>query len=178
MDQSVLTGNVELVSNNLTRNTNKVMTFNTLSKGIELGFKTLDEDNFEEVRDFLVEYVDYLAQIRKEVGYLSISDRLKVREASIGDSGLVIQSYFRLAGELRGYQDWQARLQKLGEPFIQRDDMGQVEYQIEDLMSRDNKVWRGTVLMENANGKVGIANSRNSQEFVYQQLRKAVGLGM
>jgi hypothetical protein len=43
-------------------------------------------------------------------------------------------------------------------------------------MSRDNKIWRGTVLTENANGKISIANSRNSQEFVYHQLRKVVGL--
>ena len=176
MENSVLAGNVELVSNNLTRNTNKVMTFNTLSKGIELGFKTLDEGNFDEVSDFLVEFVDHLAQVRREVAYLSISDRLKIRESSIGDSGMVFQAYFRLAGELRGYSDWRERLQLLGDPYIHYDEEGELEYQIEDLMSRDNRIWRRTVLTETASGKVGIANSRNSQEFVYHQLRKVVGL--
>jgi hypothetical protein len=175
MEGSVLAGNVELVTNNLTRNTNKVMTFNTLSKGIELGFKTLDESNFEEVRSFLIQFVNCLAEVRKEVGYLSISDRLKIRESSIGDSGLVFQAYFRLAGELRGYSDWRERLLSLGEPYIHHGE-GEVEYKIEDVMSRDNKIWRGTVLTENANGKISIANSRNSQEFVYHQLRKVVGL--
>ncbi len=176
MEGSVLKGNVELVTNNLTRNTNKVMTFNTLGKGIEQGFRSLDELTFDEVRVFLVEFVDSLAEIRPEVGYLPISERLRIRESTIGDSGLVFQAYFRLAGDLKSTPDWRQRLLRLGEPFVYLDDEGEVEYKSQDLMSRQNPLWRHTVLVESANGRVSIANRKDSREFAYRALREVVGL--
>ncbi len=175
MEGSVLNGNVEVVTNNLTRNTNKVMTFNTLAKGIEQGFKALDEVNFDATRDFLIAFVDRLAEVRPEIRYLPISERLKIREATIGDSGLIFQAYFRIAGDLEGMPDWPERLEYLKEPYVLLDGNRGIRYE-GDLMSRQNPIWRQTVLVENANGKVSIANRSDSREYVYRQLRKAVGL--
>ena len=176
MEGSVLKGNVEVVTNNLTRNTNKVMTFNTLAKGIEQGFKALDESNFEGTRDFLVEFVDKLSEVRREVGYLPISERLKIREATIGDSGLIFQAYFRLAGDLQHIRNWPELLGSLGELYEFLDEDGGVTYE-GDLMSRQNPVWRQTVLVESTNGRVSIANRTDSREYAYRTLREVVGLG-
>ena len=175
MEMSVLNGNVELVTNNLTRNTNKVMTFNTLAKGIEEGFPALDEGNFDETRNYLVAFVNLLAQIRPEVAYLPISERLKVREAAIGDSGLIFQTYFRLAGDLQAAPNWAERLQRLGKPHTVSDSEKGVSYD-GDLMSRSNPIWKQTVLIQSSNGKVSIANRKDTREYVYRELRKVVGL--
>ena len=176
MEGSVLDGNVELVTNNLTRNTNKVLTFNTLARGIEEGFRAVDEINFDETRDFLVEFVNTLAKVRPEVAYLPISERLKVREAAIGDSGLIFQAYFRLAGDLQGTPDWENRLGRLGEPYTVLDGEKKDVLYEGDLMSRHNPVWQNTVLVESANGRVSIANRKYSQEYAYRKLREVVGL--
>lgn len=175
MENSVLNGNIELVTNNLTRNTNKVMTFNTLAKGIEMGFKTLDEVNFEDTRDFLVAFVDKLADVRPEVDYLPISERLKIRETTIGDSGLIFLTYFRLAGDLQNIPDWSERLERLAAPYIARDEEGKVKYE-GDLMNRQNPLWQQAVLVPRDKGKVSIANRWDSREYTYRELRKAVGL--
>ena len=175
MEGSVLKGNVEVVTNNLTRNTNKVMTFNTLAKGIEQGFKALDEVTFDNTCDFLVDFIDKLAAVRPEVGYLPISERLKIRETTIGDSGLIFLTYFRLAGDLQNNPDWSERLERLSSPYIARDEDGKVKYE-GDLMSRQNPLWQQAVLVARGNGKVSIANRWDSREYAYRQLRKAVGL--
>lgn len=166
--------NVELVTNNLTRNTNKALTFNTLAKGIEQGFRAVDELNFDDTRNFLVAFVNTLAEVRTEVAYLPISERLKVRESGIGDSGLIFQAYFRLAGDLQETPDWANRLERLGEPYLVSD--GNTVVYEGDLMSRNNPVWRQTVLVASANGKVSIANRKYSQEYAYRKLREIVGL--
>ena len=175
MENSVLNGNIELVTNNLTRNTNKVMTFNTLAKGIEMGFQTLDEVNFEDTRDFLVEFVNKLAAVRPEIDYLPISERLKIRETTIGDSGLVFLTYFRLAGDLLNIPDWSERLELLASPYIARDEDGRVKYE-GDLMNRQNPLWQQSVLVARDKGKVSIANRWDSREYAYRELRRVVGL--
>ena len=176
MEGSVLNGNVELVTNNLTRNTNKVMTFNTLAKGIEQGFKALDESNFGDTRDFLVAFVNRLSEVRREVGYLPISERLKIREATIGDSGLIFQAYFRLAGDMQCVPYWSDLLQALGKPYVLLHKDGGIQYE-GDLMGRQNPVWRKSVLVESANGRVSISNRTESREYAYRRLRQLVGLG-
>ena len=131
--------------------------------------------NFEDTRNFLITFVNELSAIRPEVGYLPISERLKIREATIGDSGLIFQAYLRLAGDLQNYPNWPEMLEQLGEPFITRDDDGKILYQ-GDLMSRQNPLWRQTVLVEGKNGRVSIANRTESREYAYRTLRDVVGI--
>ena len=66
-------------------------------------------------------------------------------------------------------------LEQLGEPFITRDDDGKILYQ-GDLMSRQNPLWRQTVLVEGKNGRVSIANRTESREYAYRTLRDVVGI--
>ena len=163
--------NVEVVTNNLSRRSNKVATFNTLATGIELGFPLLDESNFGEIASFLDEFVVHLIKARPEVGYLPISDRMRIRDASIGDSGLMIQAYFRLAGSIwsEGKDDWHMGVAALGQPFRYCNENGDVVYE-GDLISRANPLWNQTVLIRTKTGKYSVSNRRESREFAYQQL--------
>lgn len=168
---------VELVSNNLSRRSNKVATFNTLAKGIEMGFRFLDESNFDDVAGFLDEFILELVKARPEVGYLPISDRMQVRESSIGDSGLMIQTYFRLAGVLwkSAYNDWHEHVAVFGKPYCFKSAAGTVEYE-GDLMNRKNPLWHQTVLIQTNSGKYSVSNRRESREFAYHQMCAIAGL--
>ena len=170
--------NVELVTNNLSRRSTKIATFNTLGKGIEIGFPYLDEGNFDQIASFLDEFVVELAKARPEVGYLPISDRMQVREMSIGDTGLIIQAYFRVAGTLWEAHDdtWRERVATWGKPYCFKDENGAVVYE-GDLMSRKNPLWYQTILMQNKSGKYSVTNRRASTEFAYHHLRAIAGLG-
>ena len=163
--------NVELVTNNLSRRSTKVATFNTLAKGIEMGFPYLDEGNFDQIAGFLDEFVVELAKARPEIGYLPISDRMQVRDTSVGDSGLIIQTYFRLAGTLWNTQDdaWHERVGVWGKPYCFKDESGAVVYE-GDLMNRKNPLWHQTVLIQTKNGKYSVSNRRESREFAYHRL--------
>ena len=170
---------VEVVTNNLSRRSTKVATFNTLAKGIELGFPLLDEGNFDEIAGFLNEFTLELVKMRPEVGYLPISDRMQVRDSSIGDSGLIIQTYFRLAGALWDAQDdkWRERVSILGQTYCsKKDENGAVDYE-GDLMSRKNPLWHQTVLVQTKTGKYSVSNRSESREFAYHRLCSIVGLG-
>ena len=171
---SHLRGHVEIVSNNLSKNSSKVITFNTLAKGIEQGFPGLDESNFEDTKDYLVQFVNSLAAVRPEAGYLPLSERQQVRASSIGDSALIYGTYFKLAGDLQGCKDWQHRLANLGEPYTCASDSGKWEG---DLMNRENPIWRQTVLVPTKTGTLSIANRTDSRTHAYEVLRGIVGLG-
>ena len=88
----------------------------------------------------------------------------------------MFQTYFRLAGDLKVMPDWRERLERLSSPYVSRDNEGNIDFEVEDLMSRQNPLWRQTVLVESANGRVSIANRKDSREYAYRQIRKMVGL--
>ena len=172
-DHSQLKNHVEVVSNNLSKNSSKVITFNTLAKGIEEGFPNLDESNFDLIRDYLVEFVDHLIQIRPEAGYLPLSERLQVRSNSIGDSGLIYNTYFKIAGDLRTHNDWKERVNKLGEDYLY-EKLGMTWKG--DLMSRNNPVWLQTVLVPTKTGTLSIANRTDARTHAHEVLREVVGI--
>jgi|GEM_PF-4742283 len=174
IEGSGLRGHVERVSNTISTNSPMVVTFNTLAKGISEAFQNLDETNFEPYRKFLCEFVDYLAMVRPETGYLPLSQRKVVRKDSIGDSGLVFGAYFRLAGNLFVAKDWQARLDTLGNEYSCTDN-GAIWK--DNLMSRSNPLWRDTVLIFNPkSGNRQIANRTETRAFVYETLKSIVGV--
>ena len=170
---SALNGNVEVVSNNLSKNSSKVITFNTLAKGLEHGFSDLDESNFDDTKNYLVDFIDHLVAVRPETGYLPLSQRLKVRESSIGDSALIYGTYFKIAGTLKGYSDWRGRLSKLGEDYTYSADGDTWQG---DLMSRQNPEWRKTVLVPTKAGTLSIANRTDSREHAYGVLQDVIGV--
>lgn len=174
VEASVLRGHVELVTNNISRSSTKVATFNTISKGVEHGFPELDESNFDGIKEFLVSYLNRLVTIRPEAGYLELSARKKVRDSSIGDTGLIFYTYVRLAGDLYSYTDWPDRLSKLGESCRFMEG-GEVKWD-GDLMDRKNPVWQETVLVRTKSGGLSVANRTDSRKHAHEVLRRVVGL--
>jgi len=169
IEDSVLRGHVELVTNNISRNSTKVATFNTLARGIQDGFPDLDESNREDVKNFLVDFFNQLVTIRPEAGFLEISARKQVRSNSIADTALVYQAYVKLAGDLYGLPNWAQILAKLAEPYRHMND-GQIEYE-GDLMSRRNPLWFDTVLIRAKNGTMSVSNRTESRRYVHTVLR-------
>lgn len=170
VESSVLKGHVELVTNNISRNSTKIATFNTLAKGVEEGFADLDDSNYEETKQYLVAFFNHLATIRSEMGYLDISARKRIRETSIGDTALVVQAYVKLAGDLFKSSDWSDRLSKLAISYIHKDGWSG------DLMSRDNPLWLDGVLTPTTSGSMSVTNRTQSKKYMHDSLRAIVGI--
>src|SRR5262249_13534617 len=108
IDMCQLKGHVELVTNNLSKNSTNVVTFNTQSPASATPIPQLDEENLLDISCYLVDFFDYLISVRPEVGYLPLAQRQQVRAEGIGDSGLAFLGYISLAGDLMGYENWQS----------------------------------------------------------------------
>jgi DNA-sulfur modification-associated len=173
---SVLHNNVEVVTNSVSGNSTRITTFNVLATAARDAFPELDESTSAETESFLFDYLNYLAKVRREVGYLPLSSRRAVRNQSIGDSGLAFYAYIALAGELIHRADWQTYVDPLGEPYQYVDpDSGEAKV-IEDLMDRQNPLWAGKIIIQNPSGKLSLVNRISSRTFLVQVLRQRVGL--
>ena len=171
---SKLHGHVELVTNNISKNSPKIVTFNALVTAIKAGFPEVDESNCDEIQGYLVDFFDHLATVRPETGYLPLSQRKACRETLIGDSAVAFYGYGKLAADLKGFADWRDLLAKLGEPY--KCVNGRGEPWEGDLMSRANPLWEGKVLLQGAGGRLQISNNRETRQFIYEKLREVVGL--
>lgn len=172
---SVLHGNIEVVTNSVSVNSTRITTFNVLATAVKDAFPDLDESTFADTESFLFDYINYLAKVRREIGYLPLSSRRALRNQSIGDSGLAFYAYIALAGELFNRPEWQTYVDRLGEPYHHETDNGEVKV-IDDLMDRNNPLWAGRIVVETPSGKLGLVNRITSRTFLVQSLRKIVGL--
>ena len=171
---SKLKGHVELVTNNISKNSPKVVTFNALYTAIKAGFPALDDSNVDTIQPYLVKYIDELMAVRSEAGYLPLSQRKIFRENGIGDSALAFYGYGMLAGDLMEVESWRNKLADLREPHRSVNKDG--ELWRGDLMSRENPIWEGKVLLRGAGGRLQISNNRETRQFMHETLRGAVGL--
>ena len=170
---SKLRGHVELVTNNISKNSPKVVTFNALYTALRAGFPAVDDSNIEVLQQFMVEFVDQLVSIRPETGHLPLSERKLARENGIGDSALAFYGYGMLAGNLMGVAGWPKLLEKLGEPY-HCATIGEVWHG--DLMSRQNPIWEGKVLLRGAGGRLQISNNRETRQFMHETLVRVAEL--
>ena len=171
---SKLKGYVELVTNNISKNSPKVVTFNALYTAVKAGFPELDDSNVDVIQPYLVSFVDELVMVRPETGHMPLSQRKIFRDNGIGDSALAFYGYGMLAGDLMEVESWRNRLADLREPYacINKDGKPWAG----DLMSRENPIWEGKALLRGAGGKLQISNNRETRQFMHETLRGAVGL--
>jgi len=175
IDHSKLKGNIELVTNNISNNSTKVATFNTLATAIEKAFPHLDEENWQEIGEYLAEFLDYLISVRSEVGYLPLAQRQKARKEGIGDSGLAFLGYVLLGSDLKNYKNWQSYVDRLGQPYRHQGTTKDSDWE-GDLMSRENPLWQGQVLTMGRSGNLTVINRKDSRVFVHEALQQVVGL--
>jgi hypothetical protein len=174
---SVLTpNNVEILSNHLSRNSAKMVTFGTLVDAIKSAVPNLTEDNYEDVCAYFIEFLEALGAIRpNEIALLSVARRQRVRDTSVADQAVLWHAYFRLAWKLREVapSDWRSRLTFLATDYTHELDGEQWEG---DLFSRENPAWE--IFEVIAQGKTGprVVNNRQSRQGAYEFLAAAMGI--
>ncbi|MGH7829465.1 MAG: hypothetical protein ACREP8_04750, partial [Candidatus Binatia bacterium] len=86
MERSSVLGaaNVEILSNQLSKYTSKMVTFGTLVDSLRKAFPNLSEESYAGILDYLVEYIGELNRLRPhEIAPLSLAQRQKMREDSV-----------------------------------------------------------------------------------------------
>jgi hypothetical protein len=178
MERSGILGadNVEIHSNNLSRNSAKMVTFGTLHDGLKVAFPGLGEDELEQTLEYLVKFLEQLHKARPdELALLSVAQRKKVRDNTIADQAILWGAYIRLAAWLRENvpDRWQETVQKLAvSPFRYRRADNTVW--TGDLFSRSNPVWLERGIL--APGKTGlrVVAGRSARQTVFDILKEIV----
>ena len=178
MEQSGILGaaNVEIISNHLSRNSAKMLTFGTLVESLRVGFPGLTDDEVLETMDYLLKYLEELNKIRpSEIAVISVAQRKRSRDTTVADQAVLWSAYLRLAASLRGNGSgtWQTNLQKLAvSPFRYRCKDGRIWSG--DLFSRNNPLWMDRGIL--APGKTGIrvVHNRPSRQAAFEALKDIV----
>ncbi|MGH7774159.1 MAG: DNA sulfur modification protein DndB [Candidatus Binatia bacterium] len=166
------TANVEILCNQLSKHTAKMVTFGTLVDAVRMSFPDLTEESYAEVLEYLVEFIGELSQVRpNEIALLGVAERQKVRETSVADQAIMWRAYIQLAAWLREQKEenWKACLQILARPYTHRNN-GQSE--TFDLFSRDNPIWLQRGVLAPGKSEVShVVNKRSSSQAAFQLLR-------
>jgi hypothetical protein len=157
--------NVEVLSNQHTRNSAKMITFGTLVDALKGAFPGLTEDNHDATLNYLITFLDELHKARpNEISLLSVAQRQAVREATVADQAVLWHAYFKVAARLRdlGISDidaFLAALQTQVECTLPDDTKVPV-----DILSRQNAAWQKAGVI--APGKTGprVVNNRQARE--------------
>ncbi len=170
------TANVEILSNQLSKHTAKMLTFGTLVDSLRMAFPDLTEESYSEALDYLVEFIGELSRVRpNEIALLSVAQRQKVRESSLAHHPATWQALMRLATWLREQKEenWKARLQVLAKAYTYALK-GQP--QTCDLFSFQNPIWleRG-VLAPGKRGVPYVVNNQRSRQVAFELLRFVAG---
>ncbi len=177
MEQSAELGpsNVEVMGNQLSRNSAKMITFGTLVEALRTGFPDLTDDEYEAVKAFMLDFLGGLGTVRPgEIGLLSVSQRQRVRNTSVVDQAVMWHAYIRLAARfMEDKADWGKALLVLKEPYTFEE--GDRKWS-GDLFSRDNPVWAQCGVI--APGKKGprVVNNRESRQGAFEFLCQISGI--
>jgi hypothetical protein len=168
------TQNVEIMTNQLSRNSAKMLTFGTLTEALRTAFPAVTEDDeFTAVLDYLVHFLDALHNVRpNEIGLLSVAKRQHVRDVSLTDQAMLWHGYFHLANWLRKERrsTWRDDLAILAQPVTYKTFTG-------DLFDRENPIWQDRALMAPGKRGLRVLNNRQAREAAFDILRTVVSGG-
>lgn len=178
MDRSSVLGaaNVEILSNHLSRNSAKMVTFGTMVDALKAGFPNLTEDSYGEVLPFLIEYFDALGSVRPgEVALMSVAKRQRVRELTVADQAVLWHGYIRAAARLKIERPeiWREALAVLAQPYIYTKGLTQWTG---DVFSRDNPVWFDCEVMVPGRNGPRVVNNRQSRQGAFELLCELAGV--
>jgi len=115
LKESQLRGRVEMISNSIKRNSPCIMTYGTILNGIG-EMKITTKGDGELAGDFLVEFLDNLIELfPKLMGNVDPVDRAIEKQKSFVLEKMFQNSYFSIASQLRGRDDWKSKLSKLAQ---------------------------------------------------------------
>ena len=178
MERSGVLGasNVEILSNHLSRNSAKMVTFGTLVDSLRTGFPNTTEDDYADAVAYLLDYLTELGKTRpNEIALLSVAQRRNIKETSIADQAVIWHGYMRLAARLHDLRPdtWREALATFGQVFTYQANGNYYEG---DLFSRQNPVWSDNEVI--AQGKTGprVVNNRQSRQGAYEVLCDVAGV--
>ena len=113
--ESQLRGRVEMISNSIKKSSSNIFTYGTILNGIaEMKIATKSEE--KPVGDFLIEFLDNLIELFPlQMGNVDQETRSIEKQKSFVLEKMFQNSYFYLANQLRGREDWKNRLSKLAQ---------------------------------------------------------------
>jgi hypothetical protein len=169
---SSLKNNVEYVQDTIYRK-DKIVAFATLysslfdkTSGV---FKQIQETELEDFKQWMIKFYNELIEVRPEMQYMGKEERLEWQQNFLSCCPYAWYSYAHIAKALKGDQNWKRKLQKLAKPF----KSGEQEI---DLFDMSNKIWQGTIMVQNSKGQWKLVNNRISQRFFIDIIMKHVGL--
>jgi len=175
-----LLGNVETVTNMLSKSSARMVTFRTLHDAIR-DARRGGMDKLDTEVEFYSQYFGMLSKVRPELGILSVSERNRVRSISVVDQAVVLSAFVAVAEHLRAeleeagtpetketvWTRWAGRLGKLRETA---PDGG-------DFFLRSNTVWKEKgVLRMGRSGNLVVTNNRDTRAAAYDVLTERLGL--
>lgn len=159
--------NVEVLRNNVSASSSKMIAFNTLSQAMETFWQSepLDEDEERAQVRFLVNFWDELVKVRREFGRLSKTDRQKVRGSSLAGTAVSIHGLIAVADVLYRKELPLTSLSRLASEVS-------VDGRSVDYFSYDNPNWLQIGVLVMAKDKDG--NDRKQLRMSFQT-RSAMG---
>lgn len=169
---SLLTNNVNRVTDKLTSKNPQVVTLSTLREMMKTFAHTdsIDEAEMDGLAIVAATFYDLLARVRPELGVLSAAERRKVRSELLVDSAVMMHGYASLMREFnnsmanlgrnKAIEEWKGKLKRLS---------SQNKYSLGgwsgDFFEKANPIWqRIGVVKQNLNGQsFTISNTRDSR---------------
>ncbi|UUW92234.1 DNA sulfur modification protein DndB [Pimelobacter simplex] len=169
--------NVEVLKNNVSASSSKLVAFNTLTQAMESNWhgEPITQSEEEEQAKFLVSFWDELVKVRPEFGRLGKSDRQALRGASIAGTALSIYGVIAIADKVRqAGLDPRNVLGPLAEPV-------DIDGAARDYFSYENPVWTrigALVLAEDraGNERLTLRMSFQTRKAVAEELLRRTGL--
>ena len=167
--------NVEIVSNQLSRNSAKMLTFGTLTEALRTAYPALTETEYTETLEYFLKFLEQLNKVRpQEVAVLSVAQRQKVRDESVADQAVMWHGYLQLAAWLKQNDpnQWRDRLLVFAAPFEYKRPDGLTWSG--DLFSRNNPLWSDrSILIPGKTGK-RVVNNKDAKRSAFATLRDVV----
>jgi hypothetical protein len=179
INQPPFQGNVETVTNRLSKSSAKMVTFGTLHDAIRDARRGAPGRAVDEVA-FYTRFFGLLSRVRPEIGTLSAAERNRVRSEFMVDQAVMFHAYVRLAEHLRVametaknadadlvWEEWARTLERLRAPSSPR----------KDFFNRIAPLWqqRG-VIRPSRSGGFAVANTRDTRQIAYELLRDYLGV--
>lgn len=187
MDRSHQLGakNVEVLTNRVSANSNKLTSFNTLSLALEHFWShapfDVDEPQIGSQADYLVRFWDALVAARPEFGYAAIKQRQEWRKTTLAGSALSIHGAIAIAAALYPSENF-LPLTKLASlvPLVSSDGTpvldGGGDQRFIDFFSYENPTWQDTgVLVKSKEGGLTLRMSFQTRKAMADEMRKFVG---
>jgi hypothetical protein len=151
MNDSQLQNKVEVVSNTVKKNSNKIITFSVLTKGIS-AFKPATAKECEVIGNFLCDYWNELVELfPKLMGDIDPEIRATERSKSFANESMFQIAYHHLAKELINDENWRDKLKRLT---------------MDNFLDRNNELWVKNITREGSK----IINTTSTQSFVISNM--------